>query len=189
MDKREKLNKKKYITISIIILILIAVSITFNIICLIESVSPSVSSEEIKNLEVNTEISHSFEFEDGIIGYIQIEKIGLKAPIKEGTEEETLNKYVGHFTETALLDGNVCFAAHNRGYENNYFENLHKLENGDKINYITKFQEKSYKVVNIKEIKDTDVSVLEGTEDNRITLITCIANKGDKRLCVQAVEE
>lgn len=185
MDNREKLNKKKYITISIIILILIAVSITFNIICLMESVSP----EEIKNLEVNTEISHSFEFEDGIIGYLQIEKIGLKAPIKEGTEQETLNKYVGHFTETALLDGNVCFAAHNRGYENNFFENLYKLENGDKISYITKFQEKSYKVIDIKEIKDTDVSVLEGTEDNRITLITCIANKGNKRLCVQAVEE
>ena len=40
-----------------------------------------------------------------------------------------------------------------------------------------------------KEILETDWSNLEGTSDNRLTLITCIKNKVNQRLCVQAVQE
>ena len=40
-----------------------------------------------------------------------------------------------------------------------------------------------------KVIYDTDWSDLQTTKDNRITMITCIANKPNQRLCVQAVEE
>ena len=39
-----------------------------------------------------------------------------------------------------------------------------------------------------KVIEETDWSYLQETEDNRITLITCVANKPKNRLCVQAVE-
>ena len=38
------------------------------------------------------------------------------------------------------------------------------------------------------EIEDTDWSKLSKTEDNRITLITCVRNVPTKRYCVQAVE-
>ena len=40
-----------------------------------------------------------------------------------------------------------------------------------------------------KEIEETDFSVLEPTKDNRITLITCIANQRAKRLCVIGIGE
>ena len=39
-----------------------------------------------------------------------------------------------------------------------------------------------------KIINDEDWSYLGATEDNRITLITCVAGQKDKRLCVQAIE-
>ena len=55
--------------------------------------------------------------------YIEIPIINLKANIKEGTEKETLDDYVGHFEETQKENGNIGLAAHNRGYKNNYFEN------------------------------------------------------------------
>ena len=38
------------------------------------------------------------------------------------------------------------------------------------------------------EIDSYDWSCLNSTNDNRITLITCIDDKPDKRLVVQAVE-
>ena len=64
---------------------------------------------------------------------IEIPEIGLVANISNGTDEETMNKYVGHFEETNFLKGNVGLAAHNRGYPVNYFKDLNKLEKGDKI--------------------------------------------------------
>ena len=66
---------------------------------------------------------------------IEIDKINLDAEIREGTTSEILNKYVGHFEESQKDKGNICLAAHNRGYEFNYFERLKELKKGDKIIY------------------------------------------------------
>lgn len=45
---------------------------------------------------------------------IEIPKINLIAMIEEGTSEQTMNKYVGHFENTEKWNGNVGLAAHNR---------------------------------------------------------------------------
>ena len=66
-------------------------------------------------------------------GIIEIPKINLKAPIAEGTEENTLNTKIGHFAETDLTLGNIGLAAHNRGYEYNYFGDLKKLKIDDAL--------------------------------------------------------
>lgn len=58
-----------------------------------------------------------------------------------------------------------------------------------KIEYITKYETKEYTVNEIKEINETELSVLKPTEENRITLITCVANQRTKRLCVIGIEE
>ena len=46
-----------------------------------------------------------------------------------------------------------------------------------------------YIVQDKKEILETDWSMLKQTKDNRLTLITCIKNKVNQRLCVQAVQQ
>ncbi|MDO5556338.1 MAG: hypothetical protein Q4G09_07030 [Clostridia bacterium] len=58
-----------------------------------------------------------------------------------------------------------------------------------KIKYITKHEEKIYTINEIKEIEETDLSILNSTNDNKITLITCIANQKTKRLCVIGIGE
>ena len=121
--------------------------------------------------------------------YIQIQSISLKAPIEESTNMNILEKYVGHFEETATSVGNIGLAGHNLGYKNNYFKNLNKIKKGDEILYKYKEFENVYVVNIIKTIKNTNWSYLESTEDNRITLITCIDGKPEYRLCVQATEK
>lgn len=108
------------------------------------------------------------------------------APISDGTEVEILNQYVGHFKFSGYILGNVSLAAHNRGYPVNYFENLKYLKTGDKIIYEYKDLELTYKISNIKIINDTDVEVVKNTKENKITLITCVENKPEKRRCIQA---
>lgn len=143
------------------------------------------SNEEIKPKEYKeTKEYHVFEN----IWQIEIPKINLVAPISEGTSQEVMLEYVGHFENTKLLNGNVGLAAHNRGFPINYFADIKKLQIGDEIIYKTKFGNKTYKVTVITTIKDTDWSYLEQTDKNTITLITCVENKPNKRLCIQGIE-
>ena len=150
---------------------------------------------DIENIQTDENyINISYEKEEkledeNILGILTIEKINLKAPVKEGSTQEILKEYIGHMPETAKYDGNIGLAAHNRGYAYAYFARINELEIGDKIKYKTKFYERTYFVHKIKVIYDTDWSYLQTTKDNRITLITCIQNKPNQRLCIQAIEE
>lgn len=119
---------------------------------------------------------------------IQISKINLDAPILEGTGKEILRRGVGHFESSGIWNGNVCLAAHNRGYKYNYFQEIKKLEIGDVITYQTEFGERNYQVVTNEIIIETDWSKIENTKENKITLITCEENKKEYRRCVQAIE-
>ena len=123
------------------------------------------------------------------IWQIEIEKISLKANIAEGTTQEILEQYVGHFSETPNELGNVGLAAHNRGYPVNYFADLKKLKEGDEIRYKYKDFQKTYYVKKMEIIRDTEWSYLEETEENMLTLITCVENEPSYRRCVQAVEK
>ena len=144
--------------------------------------------KEDKNIE-ETEIEKQEKTEE--IPYewgISIPTINLKAQISEGTTKEVMDKYVGHFVDTGVIKGNICLGAHNRGYPVNYFENIKSLNKNDLIFYKKEDKTYCFKVETVTVIKDTDWTYLEETEDNRITLITCVENEPEYRRCVQAVE-
>ena len=77
-----------------------------------------IETQEIENKEEKTEENKENEW------YLEIPCINLKANIKEGTSKEVMDDYIGHFEETKKDIGNIGLAAHNRGYKNNYFQNL-----------------------------------------------------------------
>ena len=109
---------------------------------------------------------------------LKIPKINLKALISEGTEDKVLCNYIGHFSNTGILNGNVGLAAHNRGYEKNFFKDLKELEINDEIIYSYKNNKIVYKVNKIEEINSDDWSLLNISRENKITLITCVENEG-----------
>ena len=55
------------------------------------------------------------------IWQVEIPSIGLIAPISEGTTQEVMREYVGHFENTNLWKGNIGLAAHNRRISNKLF--------------------------------------------------------------------
>ena len=143
-------------------------------------------NKEIQELETleQKEIKHNDS-----IGTLTIPDILLdNAPIKESVELSTLSEAIGHFTSTSLYSGNVGLASHNGGGKGDYFKNLNKVKEGSEIYYQTDFGVRRYIVKTIAIIDETDWSYLQETEDNRITLITCVKGQPEKRLCVQAVE-
>lgn len=149
----------------------------------------NIMEQQITDLEAETK-EENIEEAKKIEGWkIEIPKIALNANIAEGTTKETLNQYIGHFENTKKEEGNIGLAAHNRGYKVNYFQDLKLLEKGDEIKYTYNNFEKVYEVEKVRIIKDTDWEYLENTEDNRLTLITCVENQPEYRRCVQAVEK
>ena len=121
--------------------------------------------------------------------YILIPSINVQAPIGEGTSIEALNTKVGHFEDTAVENGNIGLAAHNRGYKYNFFENLKNLKPEDEITYVHDHFTKTYIVEKNEVILNSDWSKLNKTEENIITLITCVENEPNYRRCVQAIEK
>ncbi len=95
----------------------------------------------------------------------------------------------GHFEGTSLWSGNVCLASHNEGSYAHYFSDIKKLKNGEEIIYITNMGERRYSVCENKMIKETNVEILKGTSENKITLVTCITGKREYRRCVIGIEK
>lgn len=135
------------------------------------------------------EIPENNNTEEKQIWQIQIPKISLIANIEEGTTKEILNQYVGHFEATSLKEGNIGLAAHNRGYSVNYFKDIKLLKEGDEIIYKFNEFEKAYEVDRCRIIKETEWKYLEETEENMLTLITCVENQPEYRRCIQAIEK
>ena len=124
-------------------------------------------------------------YADGSIGTLSIPKLGMSAKVYEDESLENLSKGIGHFKFTSCWDGNVGFAAHNR---NGYFGQINTLKNGDRIIYTTKLGTRTYEVYFVGWVHETDFSKLGRTEENIVTLITCVQDVRDMRVCVQARE-
>ena len=153
----------------------------------IQNHQSNYNSNNLSNNILNSNISKqtSTESKEKEEWYIEIPAISLKAPITKGTTKEILDNYVGLFEDSPSKKGNVCLAAHNRGYKNNYFENLKKLKIGDEIFYKNNEYEEKYVVSKHEIIKDTDWVNLENTKEDKITLITCVENEPNYRRCIQ----
>lgn len=146
-----------------------------------ENVQTNKQTEEKKKQETKAE-----KVQD--IWQVEIPAINLVAPISEGTSQEVMLEYVGHFENTSKWNGNIGLAAHNRGFPINYFAKLKDLKTGNEIIYKTNQGTRKYKINSIKTIEDTDWSYLQKSKENKITLITCVANKPNNRLCIQGIE-
>ena len=126
-------------------------------------------------------------YDDGSIGSLSIPKLNVSGKVYEEESLENMSRGIGHFRFTSAWDGNVGFAAHNRGISV-AFGQIHTLRNGDKIVYTTKYGTRTYEVFYVGQIRETDFSRLERTSENIVTLITCVNDVPELRWCVQARE-
>lgn len=173
---------KKLFVLFIVLILLIS------LVGLVAYNQKKLNKENTNNITEDVKQEKTEEFEEGIMGRLIIKKIDLNGEIKEGSSQEILKDYIGHIEKTAKYDGNVGLAAHNRGNQYSYFARINELEIGDEIIYRNKYGDKKYKVNQKKDILETDWSMLKNSSENKITLITCIKNRVNQRLCVQAVE-
>ena len=115
---------------------------------------------------------------DGVMGYLEIEKIKLKLPIYHGVSEEALEDGVGHLEGTSLPVGGETTHAVLFGHRGlpsaKLFTDLDQLEAGDT------FQITVLDRVLVYEVTQTEVVLPEELNDltvesgkDQVTLVTC----------------
>jgi len=123
---------------------------------------------------------------DGSIGTLEIPSLKISMKAYDGTGSDSMAKGVGHFTESSGWDGNICFAGHNRGAKY-AIGAIKDLKLGDTIKYTTTLGTRTYSVSFVGTVSSTDWTFISATSDNRITLVTCLADQPSLRVVVQAV--
>ncbi|MDO5708333.1 MAG: class D sortase [Andreesenia angusta] len=125
------------------------------------------------------------------IAIIEVPSIDLKSVITQGTSNQNLRYYLGHFMNTRMPGepGNFCIAGHNSNLYNEILNNIHLVKESDLIKITTKDEEYNYYVKEKRIVEPNDVSVLEDDGDRKLmTIVTC-TDKGNKRLVVIAEME
>ena len=105
------------------------------------------------------------------LAILSIDKLGLKVPVYNGTDEINLNRGAGRIKGTARFNGpgNLGIAGHRDGF----FRVLKDVEIGDSIDMLTSQGEKEFVVSSITIVDPKDISVLAPTDEQTITLVTC----------------
>ncbi|MBQ5711596.1 MAG: class C sortase [Oscillospiraceae bacterium] len=116
--------------------------------------------------------------DNGMIGYLKIDRIGVELPVYHSTSHEVLNKGVGHLEGSSLPVGGEnthCVLSAHRGLPSSkLFTDLDRVEIGDTFQITVLDQVLTYQVdhINIIEPTDTrDLQIIEGGD--YCTLFTC----------------
>jgi sortase A len=107
----------------------------------------------------------------GLIGRIEIPRLGLSVIVVEGTGSTTLRRAAGHISGTALpgKPGNIGISAH----RDTLFRPLRNIRRNDIITLTTLLGEFHYRVVSTKVVDPHNVAVLDPTGNEILTLVTC----------------
>ncbi|MBV9412332.1 MAG: class E sortase [Acidimicrobiia bacterium] len=112
--------------------------------------------------------------EGDAVAIIDIPKINVNKAVVEGVGTEDLKKGPGHYPSTPMpgQKGNAAIAGHRTTYGHPFYD-LDALKPGDDIFVSTRQGKFQYKVDHSMTVDPHDVSVLDPTPDNRLTLTTC----------------
>jgi sortase A len=123
------------------------------------------------------------------LAVLRIPRVGIEAPVLEGTDDWALNRGVGHIEDTAAPHsaGNIGIAGHRDGF----FRALKDITAGDTIDLETTSGAEHYRVERVWIVEPDDVSVLDPTTQPSMTLVTCypfyFVGSAPQRFIVRAV--
>jgi sortase A len=141
----------------------------------------------------DTEINLEEKILEDLDTTLSIETLNIEGEIVQGESSLTMNDGFWHFPTSVLPGerGNVVIIGHRFLHlppRTDTLFNLEDIKIGEKIT-ITQSQNNNlnYVVVEIKEVEPNDVSVIQESQDHRLTLITCTPLwTSEKRLVVIA---
>lgn len=116
---------------------------------------------------------------------VEIPDLHIKAPVLEGTDQETLRQAAGHFPDTGKIgEGNFCIAGHSSVMYKEFFSDLKNIEPAMEI-YLYDVQKHRYTYIAEESfiIEPNELWILQDFGDDRVTIVTC-TDTGEQRLIV-----
>ena len=112
--------------------------------------------------------------EGNAVAIIRIPGIRLEKAVVEGVSLPALKRGPGHYPDTPLpgQPGNAAIAGHRTTY-GAPFSRLDELDRGDPILVTTRQGRFRYEVSSKTVVRPSETSVLDASDDNRLTLTTC----------------
>jgi sortase A len=110
--------------------------------------------------------------ENGLVGRLEMDRLGLSAIVSEGTGSRTLRRAVGHVPGTAFPGetGNVVLAAH----RDRHFRPLRKVEEGDLVRLTTPDGTFVYRVDDARVVEPGSTDLVQpASRAPVLTLVTC----------------
>ena len=114
----------------------------------------------------------------GIMGYVEIPKLGIDLPIYHGTAEDVLEKGVGHLTGSSLpIGGEGCHAVltgHSGVAGKRLFSDLDQMQTGDVFFLHVLNETLAYQVSGVNTVLPYETSLLAPIQGKDLcTLVTC----------------
>lgn len=115
------------------------------------------------------------ELPEGVLCVLRIPRIDSADPVKEGVTKSALAASLGHEPDTVLPGtvGNCVIAGHRNYTFGKFFNRLDEMEVGDLLYVDTLSDTFAYRVKEVKVVEPTEVSILENTPNEQLTLYTC----------------
>jgi LPXTG-site transpeptidase (sortase) family protein len=106
-----------------------------------------------------------------VVGRIRIPRVGIDFAVFEGVTAEILRKGPGHVPGTALpTEGSNCVITAHR---DSFFRRLAHVRAGDTVLLSGEGGEREYRLASRRVVDPTEVSVLEPSVQEQVTLVTC----------------
>ena len=124
----------------------------------------------------------------GLIGRLEIARIGLSVIVLEGDDSRALKLGIGHIPGTPFPwgAGNSALA----GHRDTFLRPLRSVRDGDRVELETPRETYHYVVDSIQIVSPDDVSVLAAEKSPSLTLVTCypfyFVGNAPKRFVVRA---
>jgi sortase A len=108
---------------------------------------------------------------EGLVGRLEITRLGISVMVIEGTTNTTLRRAAGHIEGTHLPGepGNIGISAH----RDTFFRPLRNVRGNDVVSVTTPAGNYRYRVVSTKVVEPDDVGVLKDSGSEVLTLVTC----------------
>lgn len=148
-----------------------------------ESITPGATDTESYSQEALLAASQNYEklldiAGDGIMAYVQIPKISVQLPVYHGTNNDSLDRGIGHLLGSSLPVGgsstHTILTAHSGMASQKMFSDLPQLEVGDVFYLKVLGETLAYQVDQINTVLPHDTTYL-GIEqgEDLCTLVTC----------------
>ena len=148
-----------------------------------ESITPGASVDDAYSQDALLTATRDYDgllniAGDGIMGYVKIPKIGVQLPIYHGTDNDSLERGIGHLLGSSLPVGgdstHTILTAHSGMASQKMFSDLPQLEIGDVFYLRILGETLAYPVDQINTVLPHDTTFL-GIEqgEDLATLVTC----------------